>query len=30
VKRIREKLGNEAEWLQTSRGYGYVFRKPPA
>jgi two-component system phosphate regulon response regulator PhoB len=30
VKRIREKLGDEAEWLQTSRGYGYVFRKPPA
>jgi two-component system phosphate regulon response regulator PhoB len=28
VKRIREKLGPEAEWLQTSRGYGYVFRKP--
>lgn len=28
VKRIREKLGEEAEWLQTSRGYGYVFRKP--
>jgi two-component system phosphate regulon response regulator PhoB len=30
VKRIREKLGDEAEWLQTSRGYGYVFRKPLA
>jgi two-component system phosphate regulon response regulator PhoB len=30
VKRIREKLGDEAEWLQTSRGYGYVFRKPAA
>jgi two-component system phosphate regulon response regulator PhoB len=28
VKRLREKLGAEAEWLQTSRGYGYVFRKP--
>jgi two-component system, OmpR family, phosphate regulon response regulator PhoB len=28
VKRIREKLGPEAEWLQTSRGYGYVFREP--
>lgn len=28
VKRIREKLGNEAEWLQTARGYGYVFREP--
>lgn len=29
VKRIREKLGPEAEWLQTARGYGYVFREPP-
>lgn len=28
VKRIREKLGAEAEWLQTARGYGYVFREP--
>jgi two-component system phosphate regulon response regulator PhoB len=28
VKRLREKLGAEAEWLQTSRGYGYVFREP--
>lgn len=29
VKRIREKLGAEADWLQTARGYGYVFRAPP-
>lgn len=28
VKRIREKLGAGAEWLQTARGYGYVFREP--
>ena len=28
VKRIREKLGTGADWLQTSRGYGYVFREP--
>jgi DNA-binding response OmpR family regulator len=28
VKRIREKLGPEADWLQTARGYGYVFREP--
>ena len=28
VKRIREKLGAEADWLQTARGYGYVFRQP--
>jgi DNA-binding response OmpR family regulator len=28
VKRIREKLGTSADWLQTSRGYGYVFREP--
>jgi DNA-binding response OmpR family regulator len=28
VKRLREKLGSEAEWLQTARGYGYVFREP--
>jgi DNA-binding response OmpR family regulator len=30
VKRIREKLGDGADWLQTSRGYGYVFREPTA
>ena len=28
VKRIREKLGAESEWLQTARGYGYMFREP--
>ncbi len=28
VKRLREKLGEHAEWLQTSRGFGYVFRAP--
>ncbi len=30
VKRIREKLGAQADWLQTARGYGYVFREPHA
>lgn len=29
MKRLREKLGAHAGWLQTSRGYGYVF-KPSA
>lgn len=28
VKRLREKLGSESEWLQTARGYGYAFREP--
>jgi two-component system phosphate regulon response regulator PhoB len=30
VKRLREKLGEYADWLQTSRGFGYVFRAPAA
>lgn len=30
VKRLREKLGEYADWLQTSRGFGYVFRAPVA
>jgi len=30
VKRSREKLGAQADWLQTARGYGYVFREPHA
>jgi DNA-binding response OmpR family regulator len=30
VKRLREKLGPHAEWIQTSRGFGYVFKKPDA
>ena len=28
--RLREKLGSHAEWLQTSRGFGYVFKSPTA
>jgi len=28
VKRLREKLREYAEWVQTARGFGYVFRKP--
>lgn len=28
VKRLREKLGEHAEWLQTSRGFGYIFKEP--
>ncbi|HSJ03449.1 MAG: response regulator transcription factor [Verrucomicrobium sp.] len=28
VKRLREKLGDYAEWLQTSRGFGYIFKEP--
>lgn len=30
IKRLREKLGDYSEWLQTSRGYGYLFKPPPA
>lgn len=30
VKRLREKLGDYAEWLQTSRGFGYIFKEPSA
>lgn len=30
IKRLREKLGDHAEWLQTCRGYGYLFKPPPA
>lgn len=30
VKRLREKLGEHADWIQTSRGYGYVFLAPAA
>ncbi len=28
VKRLREKLGAHADWIQTSRGFGYVFKAP--
>ncbi len=28
VKRVREKLGANADWIQTSRGFGYIFKKP--
>jgi DNA-binding response OmpR family regulator len=28
IKRLREKLGIHADWLQTARGYGYLFRQP--
>lgn len=28
VKRLREKLGPHADWIQTSRGYGYLFKRP--
>lgn len=28
IKRLREKLGIHADWLQTSRGYGYLFKQP--
>lgn len=28
VKRLREKLGSRAEWLQTSRGNGYCLAQP--
>lgn len=30
VKRLREKLGSYAEWVQTSRGFGYIFKAPSA
>jgi two-component system phosphate regulon response regulator PhoB len=30
VKRLREKLGDYSEWLQTSRGFGYIFKEPSA
>lgn len=30
MKRLREKLGDHAGWLQTARGYGYMFKEPPA
>ncbi|MBX7210316.1 MAG: response regulator transcription factor [Verrucomicrobiaceae bacterium] len=30
MKRLREKLGGCAEWLQTARGYGYMLKEPPA
>lgn len=30
IKRLREKLGDHAEWLQTCRGYGYLFKPPSA
>lgn len=29
IKRLREKLRDHAEWLQTCRGYGYLFKPPP-
>ena len=28
IKRLREKLGAYADWLQTSRSFGYVFKSP--
>ena len=28
VKRLREKLGDHADWIQTARGYGYTLRQP--
>lgn len=28
VKRLREKLGAQAEWIRTVRGYGYTFLEP--
>lgn len=28
VKRLREKMGSYAEWIQTSRGFGYIFKAP--
>ena len=28
IKRLREKLGPHSEWLQTSRGFGYMFKSP--
>ena len=28
IKRLREKLGDHSDWLQTSRGYGYLFKQP--
>lgn len=28
VKRLREKLGEYAEWVQTARGFGYIFKAP--
>ncbi|MFZ4764205.1 MAG: response regulator transcription factor [Roseimicrobium sp.] len=28
IKRLREKLGDLAEWIQTVRGFGYLFREP--
>ena len=30
VKRLREKLGDHADWIQTARGFGYVFKAPAA
>lgn len=28
MKRLREKLGAHSGWLQTARGYGYLFKQP--
>jgi len=28
VKRLREKLGDYADWVQTARGFGYIFKAP--
>jgi two-component system phosphate regulon response regulator PhoB len=28
MKRLREKLGDYSDWLQTSRGFGYLFKAP--
>jgi len=28
MKRLRKKMGEYAEWIQTSRGFGYIFRAP--
>ena len=27
IKRLRDKLGDDAEWIETVRGIGYKFRK---
>jgi two-component system phosphate regulon response regulator PhoB len=30
IRRLREKLGEACEWVETVRGVGYRFRKEPA
>jgi len=29
VQRLRNKLGDEADWIETVRGFGYRFRTDP-